>query len=152
MDKIVLVDIDGTISKVGERLKYLQQKPIDWDSFYNSCFEDEPIDEIIDLVKHLSKKYQIVYCTGRRECVRDITKKWIQKHIHGNELALLFDDFLIMRPNGDKRHDTETKPDQLLKSGWKIDAIAFVLEDRNSMVKKWRDMGLKCLQVAEGNF
>ena len=71
--KIVIIDIDGTISKVGDRLKYLQQTPTDWDSFYEACFEDEPIIEVIELVKHLEQKYQILYCTGRRESVRKIT-------------------------------------------------------------------------------
>ena len=27
-----------------------------------------------------------------------------------------------------------------------------LLEDRNSMVKKWRELGLICLQVVDGNF
>ena len=39
---IVIVDIDGTIAKVGDRLKYLQQEPKDWDSFYEHCNEDNP--------------------------------------------------------------------------------------------------------------
>ena len=30
----VVVDIDGTISKVGDRIKCLEQSPKDWDSFY----------------------------------------------------------------------------------------------------------------------
>jgi hypothetical protein len=34
MQRTVVIDIDGTISYVGERLKYLQQEPKDWDSFY----------------------------------------------------------------------------------------------------------------------
>ena len=151
MKNIVVVDIDGTLSKVGDRLKYLKHEPVDWDSFYDSCFEDEPIREIIDLVKFLRGKYMIVYCTGRRESVREITKRWLAKHIQGNEFAIL-DDFLIMRPNDDKRHDIHVKPEQLIKSGWDINRIAFVLEDRDSMVKKWREMGIKCLQVAEGDF
>lgn len=44
---IVICDIDGTISRVGDRLKYLQQNPKDWDSFYNDCFNDEPIREMV---------------------------------------------------------------------------------------------------------
>jgi hypothetical protein len=40
----------------------------------------------------------------------------------------------------------------LAKAGIPLDEIAFVLEDRNSMVKKWRELGLTCLQVAEGDF
>lgn len=30
--------------------------------------------------------------------------------------------------------------------------IEYVLDDRNQVVEMWRDMGLICLQVAEGNF
>ena len=47
MNRTVIIDIDGTISKVGERIKYLQSEPKDWDSFYNDCFEDEPIANVL---------------------------------------------------------------------------------------------------------
>lgn len=150
MKKIVIVDIDGTISKVGERIKYLEQEPKDWDSFYNDCFEDEPIPEIIDLVNTLIPKYYLVFCTGRRESVRETTVKWLKQNI--NTKAAVYPLLLIMRPNDDHRHDTIVKPEQLFKENIKLDDIAFILEDRDSMVKKWREMGLKCLQVAEGNF
>jgi len=38
------------------------------------------------------------------------------------------------------------------EAGIELDDIAFVLEDRDSMVAKFRELGVKCLQVAEGNF
>ena len=57
-----------------------------------------------------------------------------------------------MRKDVDFRHDTIVKPELLEKEGIKLEDIAFVLEDRNSMVAKWREMGLICLQVAEGDF
>jgi uncharacterized HAD superfamily protein len=144
MKKTVIVDIDGTIATPGERLKYLKGKP-DYEKFYASCFDDAPIEEIIDLVILLSKKYTIVYCTGRREQVRNLTADWLFKY----DLPA---GKLIMRPNGDKRHDTECKPEQLDKYGISLSEIAFILEDRNSMVKKWRELGVKCLHVADGNF
>ena len=59
---------------------------------------------------------------------------------------------LVMRHNGDHRHDTIVKPECLEEARVSLDEIAFVLEDRDSMVKKWRSMGLICLQVAAGNF
>ena len=148
MKKIVIVDIDGTISKVGDRLKYIQQVEPDWDKFYDACFEDEPIHEIIELVKTLARNYKIIFCTGRRESVRGTTRKWLDRHLS----IRYMDNRLLMRPNGDKRHDTRVKPEQLKKAGIHLDEIAFVLEDRNSMVGKWRSLGLKCLQVAEGDF
>ena len=77
--KVVVVDIDGTIAKVGDRLKYLQQTPKDWDSFYAACNEDKPILPIMVLVNMLAKTYDIVFCTGRRESEREKTRTWIVK-------------------------------------------------------------------------
>ncbi|MFK5981482.1 MAG: hypothetical protein QM499_01095 [Flavobacteriaceae bacterium] len=148
MKNTIIVDIDGTISKVGNRLKFLLESPKDWDSFYNACFEDQPIREIIDFLALLEDHYIIVFCTGRRESVREITTKWIYKHLG----ISTYKNNLLMRPNNDYRHDTIVKPEQLEKAGIELKNIAFVLEDRNSMVKKWRDLGLTCLQVADGDF
>ena len=150
MNRIVIVDIDGTISKVGERIKYLQQEPKDWDSFYNDCFEDEPILKMVDLVYDLYlQRYKIVFCTGRRESCREKTLNWFNKYFEP-EIAKF--STLLMRPNKDHRHDTEIKPELLKNAGIELDSIAFVLEDRNSMVQKWRELGFICLQVAEGDF
>jgi hypothetical protein len=150
MKRTVIVDIDGTISKVGDRVKYLLQEPKDWDSFYNNCLEDEPVIEMIDLVYNLFlQSYEIVFCTGRRESCREDTINWIDNYFEP-EVAIF--SKLLMRPDKDHRHDAEIKPELLKNAGVELDTIAFVLEDRNSMVKKWRELGLICLQVAEGDF
>lgn len=151
MKDIVIVDIDGTVSKVGDRLKYLQQDPSDWDSFYNHCHEDEPIPEIVDIVKRLNfgVPYQIVFCTGRREGVRDKTYKWLSRYFG---LSMMHQSLILMRKDGDIRHDTEMKPELLREAGIDFNEIAFVIEDRSSMVKKWRELGLICLQPFEGDF
>lgn len=153
--KIVVVDIDGTISKVGERVKYLKQTPKDWDSFYNDCFEDEPIWPIIELVSSLYERhagdrsiYEIVFCTGRREQCRNKTLAWFN-WIHKYSFA---ECRLLMRKDGDLRGDIEVKPELLREAGINLEDIAFVIEDRNSMVKKWRELGLICIQPFEGDF
>lgn len=146
MKNIVVVDIDGTISKVGDRLKYLQQAKKDWDSFYEHCDEDEPIKDIIDVVQALYwDDYKIVFCTGRRESVRFKTVVWIQKNGFSK-----FD--LLMRPDGDFRHDTMVKPELLATAGYTPDNVLCIFEDRDSMVSRWRDLGYRCLQVDRGDF
>lgn len=147
--KTVIVDIDGTMSKVGDRIKYLQKTPKDWSSFYKACGEDEPIKPIVKLVNQLSKKYCIAFCTGRTEITRDITVDWLRKHLNERTFK---NAVLLMRDNGDHRHDTLVKPELIEQAGIELDDIAFVLEDRNSVVAKWREMGLTCLQVADGDF
>lgn len=148
---IVICDIDGTISRVGERLQYLQQTPPDWDKFYDDCFDDEPIEEMCMLVRTLHKAgYTIVFCTGRRDSVREKTEAWIKKYVS--------EDFvfprILMRPTADHRHDAEVKPEllEMYLSEQDRARIAFILEDRDSMVDKWRELGYRCLQVAKGDF
>ena len=145
---IVVVDIDGTIAKVGDRLKYLQQEKKDWDAFYEHCDEDEPIRDMCRLVEDIYEwGYNIVFCTGRRESVREKTREWIKQH-----LAIGWNYGLLMRKDKDWRHDTEVKPELLQKAGIMPDDVYFILEDRDSMVDKWRELGYRCLQVADGKF
>lgn len=149
MKNIIVVDIDGTIAKVGDRLKYLQQEKKDWDSFYEHCDEDKPIREVIAVVETLANSgYKLVFCTGRRKSVRKKTREWIRRHmvLHNPSYKLL------MRPDGDHRHDTEVKPEILAKSRYTPDRVLCVFEDRDSMVAKWRELGYRCLQVADGEF
>lgn len=141
---IIVFDIDGTLSLVGDRKECLMHQPKNWDEFYSRCGEDRPNQSIIDLVFPLSLKYHIYLVTGRRESCRYDTINWLAEydlinHVHE----------LLMRPNGDFRHDTILKP-ELIKPFQ--NRIITIFEDRDSMVKKWREIGLSCCQVAEGNF
>ncbi len=148
MTKKVIVDIDGTISKIGDRLKYLNQDPPDWDQFYAHCDEDEPIQPIIDLLEDIDFFHDIYFFTGRRESCRAKTEQWIYDYLHWEN-----DNYkMYMRRDGDHRHDTEVKPEFLDQAKLNIANVAFILEDRNSMVKKWRELGFTCLQVCDGNF
>jgi adenylate cyclase class IV len=57
-----------------------------------------------------------------------------------------------MRKTGDNRPDNIVKKeifDSNIKNNYYIE---FVLDDRNKVVKMWRELGLTCLQVADGNF
>jgi hypothetical protein len=146
----VIVDIDGTLSIVGDRKECLERTPKNWDEFYDRCGEDEPNVNIIKLVYSIWLDYRVVLVTGRRESCRYATKKWLVKH--GLTRSGYSPPYILMRPDNDYRHDTILKPELLKKAGIGLEEIAFVLEDRNSMVKKWRELGVTCLQVAEGDF
>ena len=148
MKHIVVVDIDGTIAKIGDRLKYItHQNPKDYDAFYDHCDEDNPIKEICNVVWTLAHEYDIVFCTGRAERCRKQTEAWLHRHL------FLPDGYaLLMRKNGDHRHDVDVKPELLREVGIYPQQVLCILEDRNSMVKKWRELGFTCLQVNEGDF
>jgi len=145
---IAIIDIDGTVSRIGNRVELLKRTPKNWDLFYADCFMDEPIDEIIELVKVLSKTYDIVFCTGRRDSVRGITMVWIDKYF--GELFNYRN--LLMRKSDDKRSDMEVKPELLERHGYTPENVALIIEDRARMVDKWRELGFTCLQCDKGDF
>ena len=141
---LIVFDIDGTLTKVGDRVECLQQTPKDWDSFYNRCGEDKPNEKVVELCQHLAMSNGIIFVTGRRESCREATLEWMLDNNIQCDTADLF-----MRPDGDWRHDTIVKP-ELVKTF--IHLIELVFEDRDSMVAKWRELGITCCQVAEGKF
>ncbi len=141
---MIIFDLDGTLSIVGDRVECLKSNPPDWDSFYDRCDEDKPNWPIIKLFDIIKEKHDVWIVSGRRESTRKKTITWLDR-VGINP----FPHQLIMRPNGDFRHDTILKPE--LVDSFK-DQISLVFEDRDSMVKKWREMGITCCQVAKGDF
>ena len=144
------MDIDGTITDAGKRAKtYLGGAKPDWDGFYAACGEDEPITPVIRVIEALSGQYYIVFCTGRRESCREATVEWLNRHAPGiAHFPVLF------RKDGDRRHDTEVKP-EMLEAYMKESGAgrpAAIFEDRNSMVAKWRELGYTVFQPADGDF
>lgn len=146
--KYIIVDIDGTIAEPGERLKYLNQDPPDWDKFYQDDFNDAPIQPIVNLINSLygDPNYRIVFCTARREIAREKTYNWLLRHFYIGDIHPLP---LLMRRDDDERHDSEVKPELINGINLRPENVAFILEDRDSMVKKWRELGYTCLQVAD---
>lgn len=146
MKNIIAVDIDGTISLIGNRLKYIQQTPKDWDSFYSKCYEDKPNIPVIEILKGLIKlkQYYLVYVTGRPERIRFKTQQWIID----NALPC-FSAQLFMRNEGDYRPDYIIKT-EIIKPF--KDRIFMAFEDRDQVVKMYRNLEIPCMQVTEGNY
>lgn len=152
---IVLCDIDGTIADLTHRLRFIQGEEKDWDGFFAACVDDEPISDVIFLLRHLEAAYEIVFVSGRSSVVRYETAQWL-----GDNTYFFWPNMdmhnLYMRTHGDHRPDYLVKQEllgQILsdKQITKAD-IAFALDDRDQVVKMWRDNGIRCLQVANGDF
>lgn len=121
-----------------------------WKAFHDEVSADTLIEPIARLLKNLTEgaegpRYNILIVSGRwigDRCGKD-TEDWLDWY--GIPYSHLF-----MRNTGDSRPDFEVKREilELLP----IDRIAYVLDDRDQVVKMWREAGLTCLQVREGNF
>jgi len=136
----VIVDLDGTVSTKGDRGWYE----------YSKVAEDIPVERIIRLVRMLhSNAINIIFCTGREDsCVKQ-SVSWIRKNIFMDDS---FPVEIYMRKTGDRRPDYVVKREIYLNFIEPRHRIWFVLDDRNSVVKMWRELGLTCLQVEEGDY
>jgi hypothetical protein len=139
-NKTVIVDLDGTICTKTDRGWYE----------YNKVSSDKPIDSILRLVKMLhSNGINIVFCTGREDvCMKD-SINWLRKHLFMNDATPVE---IYMRKTGDRRPDFVAKKEMYVNNIEPRHNVWFVLDDRSSVVKMWRDIGLTCLQVAEGDY
>jgi hypothetical protein len=92
-----------------------------------------------------SKGFSVVYLTGRVERVRGKTFAWLYRH--GFPMGEL-----EMRPDGDTRQDCIVKAEMADRLGLAPSNTFLVLDDRDQVVRMWRERGFRCLQVANGNF
>ena len=134
--KAIICDIDGTLAIMGKR------SPYDW----KSVGIDTVKEDIANIVRtYHSLKNLVVIFSGREDSCREITEEWLEK----NNIPY---NLLLMRKAGDHRKDSIVK-EEMYRTWIENDYdVMFVLDDRNQVVKMWREIGLTCLQVAEGDF
>lgn len=57
-----------------------------------------------------------------------------------------------MRPAGDQRDDRIVKEEIYRREIEGKYNVRFILDDRDKVVRRWRELGLPCFQVADGDF
>lgn len=150
MKKTVIFDLDGTLALI-EKRRAKATKPdgkINWGIFFapENIQLDEPNPSVIEMAKMLYKQgHSVVIFSGRDSISRAETIAWLEQY------GVKF-DVLKMRPR-----NTFT-PDDVLKKDWldqlfpdRSDVLC-VFDDRDKVVKMWRENGVACYQVAEGDF
>lgn len=137
LPKAIIVDIDGTIADKGER------NPYNW----SKVGEDTPHLDIIKLVEMLADYKDVIFMSGRSIICHAETRSWIKEHTNLTNFELL------MRSKDDNRKDDIVKLELYLNFVAGQYNVDYVIDDRDQVVKMWRNvLGLRCLQVAEGNF
>lgn len=134
--KAVIVDIDGTVAHRVDR---------DWFE-YDMAHSDAPDKAVIEVVRLLwQSNYCLLFVSGRSDDSREVTASWLRKHCPPYHK-------LFMRKSGDHREDSVVKR-EIYESHIESEFdVLCVLDDRNQVVNMWREIGLKCLQVQEGDF
>lgn len=133
----ILCDIDGTLAHMTDR------GPFEWAKVGNDTL-DTTVCDILKL--YHSQGYQVILLSGRDGSCHTQTIRWLSD----NHVPY---DGLLMRTADDMRKDSIVKREIFDASIRDHYNVLFVLDDRDQVVKMWRnEVGLKVLQVAEGDF
>jgi len=142
LPKAIIVDLDWTLAKMNGRSPYDETRV--WE-------DDVHWDVATDIECYLVWKYHVmgampkfIIVSWRTEACKTISEEWLNKNcIHYDEIH--------MRKADDKRKDSQVKYEILLDLSKKFNIIAS-FDDRDQVVKMWREAWLRCYQVANGDF
>lgn len=149
--KAIIVDIDGTVALRNNR------SPFD----YTKVGEDSVDHRMAHLLRNLineCEEYDVFFITGREaiDNCRIDTIKWINDNIYPHTYeGLMGPEYnweLFMRDEGDHRSDEIVKKEIYENHIAPYWDVVCVFEDRNRVVKMWRDLGLLVAQVWDGDF
>lgn len=136
LPKAYIVDIDWTVALMNWRSPY----------DYSKVSEDIPNSPVINLINKLSNFWAIIFVSGRPGSCFEETFDWLKENCN------LPSVILYMRKTWDKRSDDIVKREILEKYILNTNYVLWVFDDRDRVVKMWRESWLTCFQVAEGNF
>lgn len=139
----IICDLDNCLCDATHRMDLFFQGKMS--EFESRLFLDTINQPVAAVIASLSKSYEILFVTARGKHLWEPTVSWLKSHIPQGISWRLF-----MRETAN--HDGKAKEiiyNENIKGKYEI---FFVMDDRNECVKMWRSLGLKCFQVAEGNY
>ena len=157
--KIIIFDLDGTLALIDKRRAVAGVTPgapqasnpqMNWDEFLNpkNIDLDEPNLPVITMAQLLhSQGSRIIIFSGRSARTQDATIDWLNKHnvpYHDLHMRPTDRHWHYMADNKIKQHWLDTLVDK--------DDVFAVFDDRQQVVDMWRQNGLTCFQVADGDF
>ena len=131
----VLCDIDGTLAIKGDR------SPFDWKRVGDDTL-NQTINRVLLALGHVN---EIIFMSGRDSICRPETQAWLEDNGWMHQK-------LYMRPAADNRKDSVIKRELYETHIRGSYDVLCVLDDRDQVVRMWRELGLTCLQVAYGDF
>lgn len=148
--KTVIFDLDGTLAIIDKRREIATKEDgkINWKTFFSpeNIQLDEPNYPVISTFKALKESgFRVGIFSGRDAISRKESELWLKQYG-------INPDFFHMRPQGSFIKDDVLKKkwlDEELENGHEI---LCTFDDRDKVVKMWRDNGISCFQVAPGEF
>lgn len=142
----IMCDLDGTLCNLDHRIHHVKNGNKDWGKFFRECGADgvyEDVKRIVNL--EFEAGTSVVLCSGRPEDNREKTETWAAYY------SIPYTT-LKMRPAKNYKQDAITK---VMLYRYEIKPyynVLYVIDDRDTVCKAWRRIGLSCLQCRPGDF
>ena len=153
-DKTWLIcDLDGTLCNTEHRDQFARER--NWDEFNGRLHLDEPNQPVLDFVRLFrttNSNHRVMALTARNSSMLGPTSDWMMKHS-----CLHLFDVIRMRPAHNKSEsDADLKPRLLfnffLNKETALKKVFLILDDRDRVVKSFREHGFPVWQVKEGAY
>lgn len=134
LEECIIVDIDGTLAHINGRNPYDASLAMG-DSL------DDAVSSIVNMA--YGHGYKVIILTGRNEEHLDLTKEWLAQE------GVNYDQIYCRPMEENPRPDYVIKRelfDNHIKDKYNV---KYVIDDRPSVCRTWRRMGLKVLQVGD---
>lgn len=148
--RAIICDLDGTLFDTSHRQHFMQGKKKDWKNFNANISGDTVHEWCRELVFAMYfRNYHIIFCSGREDLYLNVTMEGLLNGI-GPENMQMIRPSLFMRKAKDHRKDTIIKAEIYKEFIEPKYDILFVIDDRPSVCRMWRSLGLVVLQCGNG--
>jgi predicted kinase len=146
--KVIVCDLDGTLCDISHRLPFVkvpEGEKKDWKSFFAGIKNDKLREDVKLQVlgKCAELGLPLVLVSARPDTYRGATEQWLFENLQYPYLTL------IMRRADDKRPDTDVKKG-IYETYFKNNPVELVFDDRPSVIRMWRELGLNVVDVGSG--
>lgn len=133
LEEAIIVDVDGTLAHIVDRGPYDASRALT-----DIC--SDSVSNIVNMA--YGHGYKVIILTGRHSGHLDVTKEWLaQEGVNYDEI--------YCRDEEDKRADYIVKRelfDNHIRDKYNV---KYVIDDRPSVCREWRRLGLPVLQVGD---
>lgn len=140
----VIVDLDGTLAEMVGR------GPFD----EHLVLTDKLREEVACMVEHAAfSDCTIIFMSGRTDGCYDDTLTWLKDKLYFlNGWDVQWELHMRRAVEDRGRPDDDVKYDLFMREVASRFNVLYAIDDRNKVVKMWREIGITCAQVAEGDF
>ena len=141
LEECIIVDMDGTLAHMDGRISRHGEKVA---AYRDDDAHDDTLDDAVANIVGMAYQngYKVIVFTGRKAKSLPVAKKWLKDN------GVQYDE-IHARMDNDKRADTIVKKEMyqaFVEGKYKV---KYIIDDRPSVCRMWRELGLKVMQVGD---